>query len=332
MFRLFSNSYLFVPTFVYLLLLSGCGADESVNSPLANGNDADITPAPISSSYFPIALGNRWTYRNPDRSEWSREVVESEVFDAERYHSFSYTPPISLDSLRSAEYLTYADRFVRRMNLSEINDIIWEIILESSDGPTSWPIGMTCGNAGPKPVCETDKNLFRPRIMTLLYRAKSTVVWHSKLILLRHPLLPSQTYNALELRLTGASPNGAARYLYDFKAEGTILGRDGADWESVETPAGRFEKCLKIHYEPKLKSFALVDFRDAFPLDDDIFLDTARELIESELLEELNDLLSDSIPKLGLHTMWLAQSVGPVKIETPDGTAELIDYDIKPAQ
>ena len=28
--------------------------------------------------------------------------------------------------------------------------------------------------------------------------------------------------------------------------------------------------------------------------------------------------------------MWLAPGVGPVKIETPNGIAELIDYGIKP--
>lgn len=324
------NHYFLVPAIAYLFLLFGCGAEETVNTPFAENDTTDITLAPASSPYFPITLGNRWIYRNPDGSEWSREVIESEVFDAERYHSFSYDPPIKLDSLRSAEYLTYVDRFVRRMNLSEINDVVWEVILESSDGPTKWPFGMTCANMqGQKPVCETNKNLFRPRIMTLLYRAKSKVVWHSKLTLLRRPLLPSQTYNALELRLTGRGETG---YIYDFIAEGTILGRTGADWESVETRAGSFEKCLKILYEPKLKSFTLFEFRDKFPLGDDTYLDAARELIESELLEELNDLLPDLIPKLGLKTMWLAPGVGPVKIETPDGIAELVDYDIKPAQ
>ena len=324
------NCYLIVQAFAYLLLLFGCGAEETVNTPLAENGATDITPAPKSSLYFPITLGSRWTYRNPDGSEWSREVAESEVFDTERYHSFGYDPPIKLDSLGSAEYLTYVNRFVRRMNLSEINDVVWEVILESSDGPTRWPFGMTCANMqGPKPVCETNKNLFRPRIMTLLYRAKSKVVWHSKLTLLRRLLLPSQTYKALELRLTGRGETG---YIYDFMAEGTILGRTGADWESVETQAGSFEKCLKILYEPKLKSFTLVEFRDRIPLGDDTFLDAARELIESELLEELNDLLIYSMPKLGLQTMWLASGVGPVKIETPSGIAELIDYDIKPGQ
>ncbi|MDE0300317.1 MAG: hypothetical protein OXN17_16900 [Candidatus Poribacteria bacterium] len=313
---------------VLILLSFGCG-----NEPIEDIRDTSPPPGRIdapSTIYFPMSVGNRWVYRNSDGSEWSRLVAESEVFDAERYHSFSYVPPIKLDSLGSAEYLTYVDRFVRRMNLSEINDVVWEVILESSDGPTRWPFGMTCNIVpGRKPWCETNKNLWRPRIMTLLYRAKSRVVWHSKLTLLRHPLSPSQTYNALEFRLTGRGETG---YIYDFKAEGTVLGKTGDDWVPVETPAGSFDKCLKIQYEPELKSFTLVEFREGPPVIDDTFLDAARELFQSELLKELNDLLSDLVPKLGLQTMWLAPGVGPVKIETPGGYAELIDYQIVPAR
>ena len=33
--------------------------------------------------------------------------------------------------------------------------------------------------------------------------------------------------------------------------------------------------------------------------------------------------------KLELQTVWLAPGVGSVKIETPDGISELIDYAIK---
>ncbi len=53
------------------------------------------------------------------------------------------------------------------------------------------------------------------------------------------------------------------------------------------------------------------------------------ETVESEIREELNDLLMHLMPKLGLQTVWLAPGVGPVKIETPNGIAELIDYEIK---
>ena len=134
MLKLLPTTYFLVPAFAYILLLFGCGAEETVNTPLAENGATDITPAPKSSLYFPITLGSRWTYRNPDGSEWSREVAESEVFDAERYHSFSYEPPIELDSIESAEYLTYFDRLVRRTNLKDIDDAVWETIVESGGG------------------------------------------------------------------------------------------------------------------------------------------------------------------------------------------------------
>ena len=34
------------------------------------------------------------------------------------------------------------------------------------------------------------------------------------------------------------------------------------------------------------------------------------------------------MPELGFETVWLAPGVGPVIIETPNGIAELIDYEI----
>ena len=314
-----------------LVLLFGCGAEESVNSPVTEEGATDVAPALKSSPYYPIALGNRWTYRNPDGSEWSREVADLEMFDAEHFHSYRYNPPGKLDSLGSSEYVKYADRFVRRATLSEINDVVRDVILESSDGDTRWAYEINCDQAEQEqePECEIDKNPFKPRIMTILYHANPNVVWRSHLTLFRYPLVPSATYNALELRFTG---RGDGLYVYDFEAEGTILGRTADDWESIETPAGSFDNCLKIQYEPKLKSFTLVDFYEDSPPFADEYLDAAREVVESEILQEFKDLLPDLIGKLGLHTTWLAPGVGPVKFETRDGIAELIHYEIKPAQ
>ena len=330
MFKSPPKSYFLVPTFTYLLLLFGCGAEETVYTPV--GEATDITPAPIPPHYFPITLGSRWIYRNPDGSEWSRQVTESEVFDATRYHSFSYEPPIKLDSLDSSEYLTYFDRFVRRTNLKDINDAVWETIVESGGGTDNWGLGMTCdAKPGPKPLCVPTKNIFKPRILAHLNCANTSVIWHSKLTLLRYPLLPRQTYTALDLRLAGRSDN-CAPHFYAYKTEGTILGRVSDNWESVETPAGSFEDCIRIQYEAELTSFTMEEFQDLFPGDGNPLIDFEREAMESELLNELTDLLANLIPKLGLHTMWLAPGVGPVKIETPNGIAELIDYDIKPLQ
>ena len=313
MLKLLTNSYFLVPAFAYILLLFGCGAEETVNTPLAENGATDITSAPTSSPYFPIALGNRWTYRDPDGSEWSRQVAESEVFDAERYHSFSYEPPIELDSIGSAEYLAYFDRLVRRTNLKDIDDAVWETIVESGGGTKNWSLGMSCfQRPGRKPWCVPKKNIFKPGILAYLYRANTSVVWHSKLTLLRYPLFPSQTYKALDLRLRGRNAVTSS-YFHAYEAEGVILARVGDDWESVEVPAGVFNECLKIQYEAKLASYKTVEFEDIgrLPM---IAPEAHLEAMESVTREELTDLLMHLMPKLGLQTVWLAPGVGPIKI------------------
>ena len=116
--------------------------------------------------------------------------------------------------------------------------------------------------------------------------------------------------------------------IHVFEAEAVIVGAIGNDRELVETPAGAFEDCLKIEYEAKLTSFTTVEFRDTVwphiePPPGEL------KVMESTLRDELTDLLTHLTPKLGLQTVWLAPGVGPVKIETPNGIAELIDYEVK---
>ena len=55
-----------------------------------------------------------------------------------------------------------------------------------------------------------------------------------------------------------------------------------------------------------------------------------REHMQDEIHKELTMLLPMLMQNLNLQTMWLAPGVGPVKIETADGIAELIDYEVKP--
>ena len=64
-------------------------------------------------------------------------------------------------------------------------------------------------------------------------------------------------------------------------------------------------------------------------------LHETRELVmnlEEEISKELADFLWKLMPSLAMHPTWLAPDVGPIKIETPNGIAELIDYEIKPAE
>ena len=133
------------------------------------------------------------------------------------------------------------------------------------------------------------------------------------------------TYTALDLRL-----NGRFEWLssiHAFESEGVILGKISGYRESVETRAGAFEDCLKIQYEAMQTSFTTEECRDLLPE----WAPTPAECegVESAIREELTELLTYLMTKLGLQTVWLAPRVGPVKIETPNGIAELIDYEIK---
>ena len=110
------------------------------------------------------------------------------------------------------------------------------------------------------------------------------------------------------------------------KPEVVILGKTGDGRILVEVSAGAFEDCLKIQYEAKPASYRTIEFRNLHRMiAPKVYLKT----LESEIRNELTDLSMHLTTKLELQTVWLAPGVGPVKIETPNGIAELIDYDIK---
>ncbi len=310
--------------FAVILLSLGCGdepLDNTGTTSLGEESSADVP----STIYFPMSIGNRWVYRNPDGSEWSREVAESHSYVTESHHSFNYNPPIELDSIGPAEYITYADRIVREIKITDFNDSIWQTILDTSSGPPQWGLGLQCDLRNPA-VCLINKP---SGILSMLFKAHPHIASRSELTSLRFPLFPNQTYTALELKLN--SKYHALGYFHDFRADAVIVAAIGSDLELVETPAGRFQDCLKIQYDAGPISFKTVQFVNVVVPDMRI-KPAALKAFELTIHDELTDLLALSMPKLGLQTMWLSPGVGPVKIEMTDGIAELIYYDIKPAQ
>ena len=123
-------------------------------------------------------------------------------------------------------------------------------------------------------------------------------------------------------------------YIHDFEVDIRIWGTTSFG-PAVTTSTGRFENCLKLEYsaeatpvETLLYEIGAWNARDYTKDQNKALL----EHLEDELNSELTKLLPSLMQNLNLQTMWLAPSVGPVKIETPNGIAELVDYDIKSAQ
>ena len=72
----------------FILLMYGCG-DETINAPLGGTTETEDF-VPVSAIYYPMTVGSRWVYRNPDGSEWWREVTETEEVGSHLYHFFGY--------------------------------------------------------------------------------------------------------------------------------------------------------------------------------------------------------------------------------------------------
>ena len=77
-----------VVAFAVILLSFGC-SDEPIDN--TRTSDEESSDDPPSTIYFPMSTGNRWVYRTPDGSEWSREIVQvqSEIIEHNSYHSFT---------------------------------------------------------------------------------------------------------------------------------------------------------------------------------------------------------------------------------------------------
>lgn len=316
--------------FLVILLISGCGGEEPVDRPIVESveDEKSVNDAPISTPYYPMSIGSRWIYRNADGSEWTREVTETTNFGDNLYYYFTSNSPIQdtqIESLRSPVYVAFLDRLDRRIVRNDINAAIREIVVDSGGETPSWSLGMHCSKRGrQKAVCKSKKDKSTPGILTYLYRYNASVTSHSRLTLFPFPSVPGETHNALNLRLRGTYDGPF--YIHDFEAEVVIMGRIGVDRELIEVSAGEFEDCLKIQYEAKLTSYRTVEFRD---IDRMISPEVYLETIESEIRKELTDLSMHLTTKLELHTVWLAPGVGPIKIEMPNGIAELIEYEIK---
>ena len=319
----------------FIVMLCGCGGEETVNSPVSDsvGDGTREEISPISTPYYPMTVGNRWAYRNSDGSEWSREVTETKKIGADLYYFFNSTPPrqdVQIESLRSPVYVPFLDRLVHRVNNKEINDVFWKTILQSVC-KKKW--SRIYGHRFSNGVWQSKKEDESALGYLFFYDASVLGGGHSELTLLPLPLRPGQSYEALQIKLTGSDNIGGQ--IHVFEATVVILGSVGMP-ETVVTPAGTFEGCLKIYYEVNHPSIRTKEYklepppRGDFPQPDTPKPEQLLNLLEANIRIELSRVFMSLLPQIGCQTVWLAPGVGPVNMETPNGIAELIDYEVKP--
>ncbi len=307
----------------FILLMSGCGGEGSIDKPIveSDGDENPIINAPITTPYYPMTLGSRWVYRNSDGSVWSREVVQSELILHDYYHSFTYDPPLGdrhREFIKSPTYVVASDGILLQTKLIDINDAIWQTVLRSNGDSSDWGFSRRCGGG----VCTTRKNLKDALLHMRLYKIKVTK--YSDFTLLHLAPDYPQRSNVFQMTMSGKHHNDLTGYEHDFESKVSIWAYTSFE-PVVTTPVGRFENCLKIVYGTETTPIETLMFETfgGWPIAG------LQVHLEHEINKELVVLVRMLKYNLKLQTMWLAPGVGPVKIETLDGYAELIDFDIK---
>ena len=199
------------------LLISGCG-DEPVAKPVGESvrNEKPIYHAPMTTPYYPMTLGSRWVYRNPDSSEWSCEVVQSEIILHDSYHSFTYDPPLGdrhSEFIKLPWYVVASDGTLLQTKVIDINDAIWQTVLRSNGDSSDWGFSRKCGGG----VCTTRKNQKDALVHLRLYKIKVTK--YRDFILLHLPPDYPLRSNVFQMTISGKHQNDLAGYEHHFESK-----------------------------------------------------------------------------------------------------------------
>ncbi len=297
-----------VAFFCFILLMSGCG-EQAIDNPLGGS----VKVAPISTIYYPMTVGNRWVYQNPDGSAWTQEVTNAGFLDAQQFaHSFSHNLVIeegTLDFSRAPLYIATPDRIVRPIKAGEIGTTARQEI----DIPITIRIRIVDNNG----------NMMRfgflgPRTYTIDRLERSHFTF------LKPPLVPGKTWQVINIGRRGSHVIHAS-FSHVLEAHSLISSRIIEELQTVVTPAGRFEGCLEIeYYETRSVETTEIETElipEKYKEERAFLIAKIHETVATEFLK--------LIPNVPLGTLWLAPGVGPVKIEGAEGTAVLINYEIK---
>ena len=276
--------------------------------------------------YFPDTVGSSWTYEDQDGNELIRYAVEPEEVDGETYRAFSYEPPI--DNWADFKYyvqpyfyqtsnewvaffagneIENAFKVVKKRQMEKVIALSREQILQES------PEGLDISLDIDYDVEVESQDYF--------YFLPTPATFNEEWAALELDIVESMTFDFGMPEILGGAEQTVTNYT-TLVETGKVIGT-----ESVETPAGTFEDCLKIEYRTDATTKTVAPEAAA-----------ALGGIEPEPQEQKD---------VSLATLWLAPNVGIVKfihnqqvseaeeevgMEPPEEkTLELTRYEIKPS-
>ena len=284
-----------------------------------------------ANDYFPEGVGSYWTYQDQDGNALTRYAVEPEEIDGETYQVFSYDPP--LENWENFEH--YVQPYLYRVSDEWVAFFVGNEIENAFKAVKDKQMAEMISLAREQIQQESAAAGFDDFSVEIDYAV--TVESQDYFYLLPTATNSNEEWTALvsnvNVRMTTEFkgmpeiPGAPTKYTVD---QHTTLVETGyiSGTETIETPAGTFEDCLRIEYRTDAS-------------------------IKTILPEEMAMFEGAAEPKLkeqkdvSLTTLWLAPNVGIVKfvhneqlsaeeqelgLEPPrERVLELTRYEIKPS-
>ena len=198
-----------------ILILFGCSSDET-SAPIAD-------PMP---NYFPDTVGSRWVYRDPDGSEWTREVVNPREPEVDAYQVFAYTPSTSETEL------DYLKPDVFRVTDTQVLFGIGE------------KIDRYVQNVLPTWVAD--------EFAGLELDITTEPITHPEFVFFQLPLTVSFQWDVFHTNVEGSiGLQNLVLLQFPFGVQVSVKGEVVAV-DSLETPAGSFEETYQIAYKTEI--------------------------------------------------------------------------------
>ena len=279
-----------------------------------------------ANSYFPDTVGSSWTYEDQDGNELIRYAIEPEEVGGETYRAFSYEPTI--DNWADFKYhvqpyfyqisnesvaffarseIENAFKVVKTQQMEEIISLSREQIRQEA------PEGLNISFDMDYDVQVESEDYF--------YLMPTPATFDEEWTALELDVVVSMTFDFGMPEIPGGSEQTVTNYT-TLVETGKVIGT-----ESVKTPAGTFEDCLRIEYRT----------------------DATRKTVAPQAAAALGGI-EPKIQKqkdVSLATLWLAPNIGVVKFvhnqrlyeeeeelgmaAPEEKTLELTRYEIKPS-
>ena len=204
-----------------------------------------------ANKYFPSTLGSFWVYEDQDGNELTRRAVEGEEIAGETYHGFEYEP--AFEKWENYEYYVHPTLF--KIEDTGIKFLIGDEVKKAYKKRLTKELKDSLEKSRQNMPAEANFNpIFDVEIET-----------QDHFYMLSIPVTPNEEWDAMRIKPTikakmsytqnnsEVDPELAGQSMHSslyftILETGIIAGK-----ETVETPAGTFENCLKIEYKTKTK-------------------------------------------------------------------------------